>query len=189
MLVVVFGLLVNFVCVWLLCDGYVYYGYGYLYYYYYYYYDYYVYWYDLNLCVVYLYVLVDVVILLLVIVVLVGGLLWNVVWLDLLMGIVGVVLVSVWVCGLIWQSSWVLLDVQMDVLVVVEICVVIVSSLLLVELFDLYLWQVGQGKYVCLLSLLIIEEGSVDYFKCCLVEYEELVYIIVEVNLLFLFVV
>ncbi|ELK4796300.1 cation transporter, partial [Pseudomonas aeruginosa] len=50
------------------------------------------------------------------------------------------------------------------------------------ELLDLHLWQVGQGKYACLQSLLTTEEGSADYFKRRLAEHEELVHITVEVN-------
>lgn len=56
------------------------------------------------------------------------------------------------------------------------------SSPLPAELLDLHLWQVGQGKYACLLSLLTTEEGSADYFKRRLAEHEELVHITVEVN-------
>ncbi|MCO2048900.1 CDF family iron/cobalt efflux transporter AitP, partial [Pseudomonas aeruginosa] len=137
---------------------------------------------DLNLRAAYLHVLADAATSLLAIVALAGGLLWNAAWLDPLMGIVGAVLVSVWACGLIRQSSRVLLDAQMDAPVAAEIRAAIASSPLPAELLDLHLWQVGQGKYACLLSLLTTEEGSADYFKRRLAEHEELVHITVEVN-------
>lgn len=163
MLVAALGLLVNLACAWLLRDGHAHRH-------------------DLNLRAAYLHVLADAATSLLAIVALAGGLLWNAAWLDPLMGIVGAVLVSVWACGLIRQSSRVLLDAQMDAPVAAEIRAAIASSPLPAELLDLHLWQVGQGKYACLLSLLTTEEGSADYFKRRLAEHEELVHITVEVN-------
>lgn len=65
---------------------------------------------------------------------------------------------------------------------IVEICVAVASGPLPVELLGLHLWQVGQGKYTCLLSLLTTEKGSANYFKCRLAGHEELVHITVEVN-------
>ena len=169
MLVAALGLLVNLACAWLLRDGHAHHGHH-------------AHRHDLNLRAAYLHVLADAATSLLAIVALAGGLLWNAAWLDPLMGIVGAVLVSVWACGLIRQSSRVLLDAQMDAPVAAEIRAAIASSPLPAELLDLHLWQVGQGKYACLLSLLTTEEGSADYFKRRLAEHEELVHITVEVN-------
>lgn len=125
--IVVLGLVVNLLCVWLLCEILYEYGYGYLYEYYYEYgYYYYGYgYYDVNLCVVYIYVIVDVVILLLVIGVLFGGCFFGVLWLDLMMGIVGVVLVICWVIGLLCEFGVILFDVEMYYLVVEEVCDVV----------------------------------------------------------------
>lgn len=137
---------------------------------------------DLNQRSAYLHVLADAATSVLAIIALLGGLYFGASWLDPLMGIVGAVLVSVWACGLIRQTSGVLLDAQMDAPVAAEIRAAIASSPLPAELLDLHLWQVGQGKYACLLSLLTTEEGSADYFKRRLAEHEELVHITVEVN-------
>ncbi|HBO7195432.1 CDF family iron/cobalt efflux transporter AitP [Pseudomonas aeruginosa] len=184
MLVAALGLLVNLACAWLLRDGHVHHGHGHSHHdhdhdhdH-----DHHAHRHDLNLRAAYLHVLADAATSLLAIVALAGGLLWNAAWLDPLMGIVGAVLVSVWACGLIRQSSRVLLDAQMDAPVAAEIRAAIASSPLPAELLDLHLWQVGQGKYACLLSLLTTEEGSADYFKRRLAEHEELVHITVEVN-------
>ncbi|HBN9599983.1 CDF family iron/cobalt efflux transporter AitP [Pseudomonas aeruginosa] len=184
MLVAALGLLVNLACAWLLRDGHAHHGHGHSHH------DHdhdhdqdhHAHRHDLNLRAAYLHVLADAATSLLAIVALAGGLLWNAAWLDPLMGIVGAVLVSVWACGLIRQSSRVLLDAQMDAPVAAEIRAAIASSPLPAELLDLHLWQVGQGKYACLLSLLTTEEGSADYFKRRLAEHEELVHITVEVN-------
>lgn len=178
MLVAALGLLVNLACAWLLRDGHVHHGHGHSHHDH----DHHAHRHDLNLRAAYLHVLADAATSLLAIVALAGGLLWNAAWLDPLMGIVGAVLVSVWACGLIRQSSRVLLDAQMDAPVAAEIRAAIASSPLPAELLDLHLWQVGQGKYACLLSLLTTEEGSADYFKRRLAEHEELVHITVEVN-------
>ncbi|EPQ6936718.1 CDF family iron/cobalt efflux transporter AitP [Pseudomonas aeruginosa] len=178
MLVAALGLLVNLACAWLLRDGHVHHGHGLSHHDH----DHHAHRHDLNLRAAYLHVLADAATSLLAIVALAGGLLWNAAWLDPLMGIVGAVLVSVWACGLIRQSSRVLLDAQMDAPVAAEIRAAIASSPLPAELLDLHLWQVGQGRYACLLSLLTTEEGSADYFKRRLAEHEELVHITVEVN-------
>ncbi|MCY0293126.1 CDF family iron/cobalt efflux transporter AitP [Pseudomonas aeruginosa] len=179
MLVAALGLLVNLACAWLLRDGHAHHGHGHSHHHH---HHQHAHRHDLNLRAAYLHVLADAATSLLAIVALAGGLLWNAAWLDPLMGIVGAVLVSVWACGLIRQSSRVLLDAQMDAPVAAEIRAAIASSPLPAELLDLHLWQVGQGKYACLLSLLTTEEGSADYFKRRLAEHEELVHITVEVN-------
>ncbi|HEJ6064801.1 TPA: CDF family iron/cobalt efflux transporter AitP [Pseudomonas aeruginosa] len=183
MLVAALGLLVNLACAWLLRDGHAHHGHGHSHHHHHHHHhDHHAHRHDLNLRAAYLHVLADAATSLLAIVALAGGLLWNAAWLDPLMGIVGAVLVSVWACGLIRQSSRVLLDAQMDAPVAAEIRAAIASSPLPAELLDLHLWQVGQGKYACLLSLLATEEGSADYFKRRLAEHEELVHITVEVN-------
>ncbi|HBN9635771.1 cation transporter [Pseudomonas aeruginosa] len=184
MLVAALGLLVNLACAWLLRDGHAHHGHGHSHHHHDHDHDHdhHAHGHDLNLRAAYLHVLADAATSLLAIVALAGGLLWNAAWLDPLMGIVGAVLVSVWACGLIRQSSRVLLDAQMDAPVAAEIRAAIASSPLPAELLDLHLWQVGQGKYACLLSLLTTEEGSTDYFKRRLAEHEELVHITVEVN-------
>ncbi|OTI41122.1 CDF family iron/cobalt efflux transporter AitP [Pseudomonas aeruginosa] len=183
MLVAALGLLVNLACAWLLRDGHAHHGHGHSHHHHHHHHhDHHAHRHDLNLRAACLHVLADAATSLLAIVALAGGLLWNAAWLDPLMGIVGAVLVSVWACGLIRQSSRVLLDAQMDAPVAAEIRAAIASSPLPAELLDLHLWQVGQGKYACLLSLLTTEEGSADYFKRRLAEHEELVHITVEVN-------
>ncbi len=184
MLVAALGLLVNLACAWLLRDGHAHHGHGHSHHHHDHDHDHdhHAHRHDLNLRAAYLHVLADAATSLLAIVALAGGLLWNAAWLDPLMGIVGAVLVSVWACGLIRQSSRVLLDAQMDAPVAAEIRAAIASSPLPAELLDLHLWQVGQGKYACLLSLLTTEEGSADYFKRRLAGHEELVHITVEVN-------
>ncbi|MCO3877034.1 CDF family iron/cobalt efflux transporter AitP [Pseudomonas aeruginosa] len=189
MLVAALGLLVKLACAWLLRDGHAHHGHGHSHHHHHHHHhhhdhhhDHHAHRHDLNLRAAYLHVLADAATSLLAIVALAGGLLWNAAWLDPLMGIVGAVLVSVWACGLIRQSSRVLLDAQMDAPVAAEIRAAIASSPLPAELLDLHLWQVGQGKYACLLSLLTTEEGSADYFKRRLAEHEELVHITVEVN-------
>lgn len=186
MLVAALGLLVNLACAWLLRDGHAHHGHGHSHHHHDHDHDHdhdhHAHRHDLNLRAAYLHVLADAATSLLAIVALAGGLLWNAAWLDPLMGIVGAVLVSVWACSLIRQSSRVLLDAQMDAPVAAEIRAAITSSPLPAELLDLHLWQVGQGKYACLLSLLTTEEGSADYFKRRLAEHEELVHITVEVN-------
>jgi Co/Zn/Cd efflux system component len=76
-------------------------------------------------------------------------------------GIVGAVVVAVWVNGLIVDTSKVLLDREMDHPVVDEIREVIAergadSQTILA---DLHVWRVGKGSYSCALSLVTHDEG------------------------------
>ena len=137
---------------------------------------------DLNQRSAYLHVLADALTSVLAIFALIGGKLLGAVWLDPVMGIVGSVLVAIWVYGLICQTSKVLLDAEMDAPVVAEIYEVIEESPIKAVIDDLHVWRVGKGKYSCILSLTVAEPVHPEYFKHMLRIHEELVHITVEVK-------
>lgn len=137
---------------------------------------------DLNLRSAYLHVVADAATSVLAIAALFGGKLWGANWLDPVMGIVGAGLVSAWAYGLLRDTGRVLLDAEMDAPVVAEIHEVIASSPVKAEIIDLHLWRVGNGKYACLLSLIVHDDATPDDFKHWLGVHDELVHVTVEVN-------
>lgn len=137
---------------------------------------------DLNLRAAYVHVIADAATSVLAIVALCGGKLWRAGWLDPAMGIVGSVLVAVWAYGLLRDSGRVLLDAEMDTPVVDEVREVIAAAPSETSICDLHIWQVGKGKYACILSLLTSGNLSPNDFKRLLSAHEELVHISVEVN-------
>lgn len=167
------GLLVNLACAWLLKGGHSDHHHGH---------DDHHHHHDLNLRSAYLHVIVDAATSVLAILALFGGKLWGASWLDPAMGIVGAVLVAVWARGLIRDTGRVLLDAEMDAPVVQEIHDVIAASPWPAEVTDLHVWRVGKGKYACILSLVLDNEGSPDDFRKQLSVHEELVHITVEIN-------
>jgi cation diffusion facilitator family transporter len=169
--VAVVGLIVNFVCAWLLKDGHHHDHHGHDHHHH-----------DLNLRSAYLHVVADAATSVLAILALVGGKFWGASWLDPVMGIVGAVLVSVWAYGLLRDTGRVLLDAEMNAPVVAEIHQVIKESPIAAEVCDLHVWRVGKGKYACVLSLATTEEVSPDYFRNRLCIHEELAHITVEIN-------
>ncbi len=168
------GLAVNLVCAWLLKDGHSH--------------DHqhehqhHKHHHDLNLRSAYMHVLTDAATSVLAIVALIGGKLWGADWLDPAMGIVGAVLIAVWVYGLMRDTGRILLDAEMDAPVVAEIIEVIEASSVKAAITDLHVWRVGKGKYSCILSLVTSQDVEPDYFKQQLSIHEELVHITVEVN-------
>ena len=137
---------------------------------------------DLNLRSAYLHVVADAATSVLAIAALIGGKLWGAAWLDPVMGIVGALLVAVWAKGLLRDTGKVLLDAQMDAPVTAEIREVIAASPIPAQIADLHVWQVGKGKYACILSLVTTADVAPDYFKQALAVHEELVHVTVELN-------
>ena len=169
------GLLVNLVCAWLLKDRHAHHNgheehHGHNHHH------------DLNLRSAYLHVVADAATSVLAILALTGGMFWGADWLDPVMGIVGAGLVAVWAYGLLRDTGRILLDADMNAPIVAEIREVIASFPIQAEISDLHVWQVGKGKYACILSLFTAEDVSPEHFKEQLSIHEELVHITIEVN-------
>ncbi len=174
-LVAVVGLVVNLVCAWLLSRGEQ--GHGHQHHHrgthqhe------------DLNLRSAYLHVIADAGTSVLAIFALLGGKYWGATWLDPVMGIVGAILVSVWVWGLLRETGRVLLDAEMNAPVVEEIRDVIRHSGWHAEINDLHVWRVGGGKYACILAIHTSQDVSADDVRRQLSVHEELVHVSVEVT-------
>lgn len=170
------GLLVNLVCAWLLKDGHAHHhdhdeAHDHSHHHH-----------DLNLRSAYFHVIADAATSVLAILALTGGMFWGADWLDPVMGIVGAGLVAVWAYGLLRDTGRILLDADMNAPIVAEIREVIDSCPIQAEISDLHVWQVGKGKYACILSLFTAEDVSPEHFKEQLSIHEELVHITIEVN-------
>lgn len=137
---------------------------------------------DLNLRSAYVHVLADAATSVLAIVALIGGMWWGASWLDPIMGIVGAGLVTVWAYGLLRKTGKILLDAGMDVPVTEEIRDIIAALPTKAELTDLHVWQVGKGKFSCIVSLATAGDLTPDAVRKLLGVHEELAHITVEVN-------
>jgi len=137
---------------------------------------------DLNQRSAYLHVIADAATSVLAIVALLGGLYFGASWLDPVMGLVGAVLVTVWAWGLLRRSGRILLDAEMDAPVVEEIREVIEQGGAAARISDLHVWQVGRGKYACVIALVSEDDLDADDFRQLLSIHEELVHVTVEVH-------
>jgi cation diffusion facilitator family transporter len=170
-IIAVIGLVVNLICAWLLKDDRHHDHY-----------DHHDHSHDMNLKAAYIHVLSDALTSVLAIVALIGGMFWDIGWLDSLMGIIGSIVVFIWAVGLIKQSGKILLDAEMDAPVVDEIIDVIQNLQVDARLRDLHVWRVGRGKYSCIISLDVDEDIDAASLKKELEIHEELVHISVEIN-------
>jgi len=117
---------------------------------------------DLNQHSAYLHVLADAATSVLAIIALLGSLYFQADWLDPLMGIVGAALISNWAWGLIRQSAQILLDAQMNLPLVQAIRHTLENSPLSTQINDLHVWQVGQGRFACVLELMTASGTRVE---------------------------
>jgi cation diffusion facilitator family transporter len=135
----------------------------------------------MNLKAAYLHVLADALTSILAIVALVCAMLWEVTWLDPVMGIVGSILVFIWAIGLIKQSAKILLDAEMDDPIVEEVIESINDIDKNIQINDLHIWKVGKGKYSCILSISVEEnEININEIKKYLAKDKKLVHITIE---------
>ena len=136
---------------------------------------------DLNQRSAYLHVMTDAATSVLAIIALAGGMVFGAAWLDPVMGLVGAALVSIWAWGLIRSCGRVLLDAQMDAPVVDEIREAIEQGELPARISDLHVWQVGRGKFACVVEVVTDAVADGERFRRALSIHEELVHVTVEV--------
>ncbi|BDU77464.1 CDF family Co(II)/Ni(II) efflux transporter DmeF [Mesoterricola sediminis] len=141
---------------------------------------------DLNLRSAYLHVLADAATSVLAILALAGGLVFGWRWLDPAMGFAGAVLVAVWARGLLRDTSRVLLDAENDAPVAGEIREVVAAHPAwgpAVQVADLHVWQVGKGRFACILALSGTDPGlAPEAVHAALAIHEEIVHLTVELR-------
>lgn len=175
-IVTVIGLLVNFICAWMLRggsnhhhdheDGHAHGDHHH----------------DLNLRAAYLHVVADAATSVLAVIALVAGKYYAVKWMDPLMGILGAIMVLIWAYSLLRDTGKVLLTAEVNEELETEIRQVISESPKHAIISDMHLWRVGKDKYSCILTLVTDTDATPDYYRCLLGVHEELAHIIIEVN-------
>ena len=173
--IAVIGLVVNFVCAWLLRnrphahghdeEAHAHAGHHH----------------DHNLAAAYLHVVADALTSLLAIGALAGGKLFGWVALDAAMGLVGAAVIAHWSIGLMRRSARVLLDAENTGPLVDR-----VRSLLeanpQTHVVDLHVWRVGMNAYACIATVVTRADTSAEGFKALLAEVPEIRHVTVEVN-------
>jgi len=137
---------------------------------------------DLNQHSAYLHVLADAATSVCAIIALIGGLYLGASWLDPLMGLAGAVLISIWAVGLIRQSSHILLDAQMDMPLVQQIRQTIEHSAIPAHISDLHLWQVGRGRFACIMEVITTPSTNAETFHRLLATYPQIVHRTIEIR-------
>ncbi|MBI5064492.1 MAG: CDF family Co(II)/Ni(II) efflux transporter DmeF [Desulfatitalea sp.] len=135
---------------------------------------------DHNMRSAYLHVLADAVTSVLAIVALTAGKIWNWIWLDALMGIVGAVIISKWAWGLLRDTAKILLDRDFDMHVVEHIYRLIESDADN-RIADLHLWKIGANQLAGIISLVTHFPQPPDHYKQLLATLHDLVHVTVEV--------
>ncbi|MDD5272137.1 MAG: CDF family Co(II)/Ni(II) efflux transporter DmeF [Methylovulum sp.] len=142
---------------------------------------------DHNLKAAYAHVLADALTSVLAIVALVAGKYYGWVWLDPVMGIVGVLVIARWAYVLVCETSPVLVDESLDLRYKIEIKQTIEQDADN-RVADLHIWRVGPGHFAVIVSLVSHQPQSPDYYKALLKPFYrlkglgELSHITVEVN-------
>ncbi|WOE33410.1 MULTISPECIES: CDF family Co(II)/Ni(II) efflux transporter DmeF [unclassified Acinetobacter] len=176
--IAVIGLAINLICAWLLHDDHSHHSHhnhGH--------HDHNHDHHDLNQKAAFLHVVADAATSVLAIIALVAGKYFGWDFLDAVLGIVGAILVAKWAWGLISQTAKILLEAEMDEPVIEEIKEVIQELDTKTDIVDLHVWQVGRGKFSCILSL---ETDTLSLtpimVKKALSIHEEIVHASIEVN-------
>ena len=137
---------------------------------------------DHNLKAAYLHVLTDALTSVPVLVALLAGCLWDSVWMDALMGIVGSLLISHWAIDLLKDTSHILLDGSSDEHISEEI-----RTLLEADadnlICDLHFWQLSERATAAIISVVTHYPCPVVEHQCQLIEpVHELKHITIEVH-------
>jgi cation diffusion facilitator family transporter len=135
---------------------------------------------DHNLRAAYFHVLADALTSVLAIAALVTGSLYDWVWMDPAMGIVGALVIARWSWGLMRDSGAVLLDAGADPRLPQAIRAAIESDGDSVS--DLHVWRVGPGHIAAVLSVVSPRPQSPDAYKSRLAHLKPLCHVTVEVH-------
>jgi cation diffusion facilitator family transporter len=138
---------------------------------------------DLNLRAAYLHVLADALTSLLAITALSLGYFFGWVWLDPVMGLVGMVVILSWAYSLLRDTSSILLDripVYTDLPIVIHEGIENDGDSVIT---DLHIWQVGVGKFAAIISVVAHHPKTPEEYRAALKNHEELVHVTVEVQM------
>jgi cation diffusion facilitator family transporter len=137
---------------------------------------------DLNLRAAYLHVLADAVTTLLAIGALLAGKFFGWAWLDPAVGLVGSVVVFSWALSLLRATSGILLDRTPESCDLPEELRRAVESDGDAVVTDLHIWQVSEGGFAAIVSIVAHAPKSPEVYRALFREHEELRHVTVEVN-------
>jgi cation diffusion facilitator family transporter len=137
---------------------------------------------NINLGAAYLHVLADALTSVLAIAALLGGkyLGWS--RLDPTMGIVGAILILRWTYSLLRETGGILLDRETNDELVKEIRAAIETDGD-AQISDLHVWKVAQGRYACILVLVVHHTRPLEHYKARLKAIHELAHVTVEIQM------
>lgn len=135
---------------------------------------------DLNLKSAYLHVVADALTSILAIAALLGAKYLKLTWLDPAMGILGAFLILRWAFLLLRDTSRILLDWHGDLSVTKSIREIIEQDSDS-KVSDLHIWQVSEGRYACIVSVITGSGRTYSYYKRLLDSVPGLVHVTVEV--------
>ncbi|MFD2449958.1 hypothetical protein ACFSQE_17315 [Vogesella fluminis] len=98
------------------------------------------------------------------------------------MGVAGAVLVAIWAKGLLQQTGRILLDAEMDTPLAARVRALLEAGPWPLSITDLHLWQVGKGRYACIVALDCEGKATADDFRRLLTGCPQLAHVTVEVN-------
>jgi len=164
MLVAVIGLIVNLVSAWMLMGG-----------------DEHAHHHDHNMRAAYVHVLADALTSVLAIAALAAGLLWDLVWLDAAVGIVGAIIITRWSCSLLRKTARILLDAVPEGNTEAAI-----RTALEAEpdnrIADLHVWRVGPGHLAAMVTVVTHSARTPAHYKKLLAGIACLNHVTVEVE-------
>lgn len=136
---------------------------------------------DHNLRAAYLHVLADALTSILAIAALLAGWLWDWVWMDAVMGIVGSLLITRWAIGLLRDTSHILLDAHPDQHLAEEVRTMLEGDADN-RISDLHIWRVGEQASAAIVSLVTHYPRPVEHYRQLLDAVHELEHVTIEVN-------
>ncbi|MGF1590229.1 MAG: CDF family Co(II)/Ni(II) efflux transporter DmeF [Pleurocapsa sp.] len=136
---------------------------------------------DHNLRAAYFHVLADALTSILAIIALVAGKFLGWVWLDAVMGLVGMVVIAKWSYGLMGDTASILLDGSVKKQVKLDI-ISIIEADADNRVTDLHVWKVSPHHLAATISLVTHYPQSPEYYKSLLQSISALAHVIVEVN-------
>jgi len=137
---------------------------------------------DLNLRAAYLHVLADAFTSLTAIAALVGGYFFGWVWLDAVMGLVGMVVILSWAYSLIRDTSSILLDRIPSNTDLPEVIREGIENDGDAVITDLHIWQMGANKFAAIIGIVAHNPKTPEGYRQALKIHEELVHVTIEVQ-------
>ena len=135
---------------------------------------------DHNMRSAYMHVIADALTSLLAIAALIAGKMWNWIWMDAMMGIVGAIIIGYWARGLLRDTASILLD-RVNDQQIIERVYTLIESDADNRIADLHIWNIGSNQMAAIVSIVTHSARPPDHYKQLLAPIEALAHLTVEV--------